>query len=96
MIRWSYLSARPKTATELNVTGSRFAVFLLKTLTSSPTSVSLPFQGLTCSLTMSWHHFRRSSGSFAGISVGLPSRCPAAVCRPGLRVRWGRRRCGSG
>ena len=76
MITWSCLSARPKTATELNVTGSRFVVFLLRTFTSSPTRVSLPFQGLTCSLTMSWHHFRRSSGSLTGISVGLSSRVP--------------------
>ena len=77
MITWSCGSLSPNTATELNVTGSRFGVFLEKTFTSSPTRVSLPFHGFTCSFTMSWHQVRRSSGSFAGMTVGLPSNVPS-------------------
>ncbi len=77
MMRLSALSARPNTATEVKVTGSRFLVLASMTFTSSPTKLSLPFQGFTCSLTMFWHQARRLSGSVAGISVGEPIRAPS-------------------
>ena len=84
-IRCRSFSSSPKTATASNVTGSRFGVFSPRRLTSSPVSVSLPFQGLTCSLTMVLHHSRRSSGSLAGISVGSSSRSPSSGASAGCR-----------
>ena len=46
MIRWSYVSPSPKTATELNVTGSRFFVFSLEHVHLLPDQGELAVPGL--------------------------------------------------